>query len=108
MNEVEKRLHERIIQGAKEREEAETWEEHVKKQQEEHLRELEEAEKGFRNDLIRELRVANRLKAIEILSGASITAIGADYAFLIGISTQWCGTDAEINGVAAPGGKPGA
>lgn len=96
MSEVQRLLDEQAMRDAEKHVQAETWEEHVKKQEEKHLQELEEAEKEFRNDLIREIRVMNRLKAIEILSGTSITAIGQDYAFLISISTQWCGSDAEV------------
>lgn len=91
MSEVKRLLDEHVMRQAEKRVEDESYEEYLKKQQEEHLRELEEAEKGFRNDLIRELRVMNRLKAIEILETGRINSLGNNYTFLRNIETQWVG-----------------
>lgn len=91
MSEVKRLLDEHVMRQAEKRVEAENYEEYLRQQNEEHLRELEEAEKGFRHDLIRELRVMNRLKAIEILETGRINALGSEYAFLRNIETQWVG-----------------
>lgn len=80
----------------------ETLEEYRARKKAEKEAEAVEREETFRNDILRELRVMNRLKAIEIMNNASLAAIGNDYAFLLGISTQWCGTDAEVASVGTP------
>ena len=95
MTEIQRRVMEESVRSDHSEE---TLEQYRARQKQEEKEEAIVRETEFRQDLIRELRVANRLKAIEILTNSSITAIGGDYAFLISISTQWCGTDAEVNG----------
>ena len=96
MSEMQRLLDEQAMRDAEKRVEAENWQEYQAQQKQKEKAEAIAKEDGFREALLRELRIMNRLKAIEILTGRDITTLGQDYSFLIYVSLQKIGGEYDV------------
>lgn len=93
MSEIERRL---MNESVRNEHAEETIEQYRARKSQEEKEAAIAREESFREDLLRELRIMNRLKAIEILTGRDITTLGQDYSFLIYVSTQKIGGEYDV------------